>query len=133
MNITDSESDFTWLLKDRIFHHGEVDLEKRTTNGLPFQSPLLGVMLRGYLMDGKPKQDWLLIAKLQREERIPIPFIAMLTILIQHALQEFSSGYKIDNPLSNTYLRSRYHVVMSTLTALQEKAPDYVDLSQTGL
>ncbi|KAJ3991014.1 hypothetical protein F5050DRAFT_1813094 [Lentinula boryana] len=126
-------SSVTWLLKDHIFHHGEVDLEKRTTNGLPFQSPLLGVMLRGYLMDGKPKQDRLLIAKLQREERIPISFIAMLTILIQHALQEFSSGYKINNPLLNTNLRSHYHVVMSTLTALQEKAPDYVDLLQTGL
>ncbi|KIK58876.1 hypothetical protein GYMLUDRAFT_245655 [Collybiopsis luxurians FD-317 M1] len=95
-------SSVTWLLKDCIFHHGEVDLEKRTANGLPFQSPLLGVMLRGYLSNGKPKQDWLLITKLQREEQIPIPFIAMLTVPIQYALQEFSSGYKIKNALSNT-------------------------------
>ncbi|KAJ3991225.1 hypothetical protein F5050DRAFT_1812790 [Lentinula boryana] len=57
----------------------------------------------------------------------------MLTVLIQHALQEFSSGYKIENPLSNTNLRSHYRAVMSTLTALQEKAPAYVDLLQTGL
>ncbi|KIK60607.1 hypothetical protein GYMLUDRAFT_244179 [Collybiopsis luxurians FD-317 M1] len=126
-------SSVTWLLKDRVFHHGAVDLERRTTNSLPFRSPLLGVMLRGYLVDGRPKQDRLLITKLQREERIPIPFIAMLTVLIQHALQEFSSGYKIENALSNTNLRSHYRAIMSTLTTLQEKAPAYVNLLQTDL
>lgn len=34
-------------------------------------------------MEGKAKQDRLLVAKLQCDKRIPIPFIAMLTVLVR--------------------------------------------------
>ncbi|KIK49781.1 hypothetical protein GYMLUDRAFT_253574 [Collybiopsis luxurians FD-317 M1] len=122
-----------WLLKDRRYHNGEVDVVKRTSNNRPFRSPLLGLLLRGYLVQGKPKQDRLLLSKLQRDERIPLPFIAMCTVLIGHSLQEFSSGYKVENEFSASNLASHYRAVVSTLNTLQQNAPAYVDLLQSDL
>ena len=86
-------------MKDRHYHHGEIDVivyifsaltvllvficfQEKTTNKLPFQNPLLGRLLRGYLIEGKPSQDKLLISRLQREEHIPVPLIVMATVLV---------------------------------------------------
>ena len=131
-----------WLLWDCKYHHGKVDLkvhlkihwwsdyylgcwQNQTTNGLPFQTPLLGMLFRGYLIKGKPKQDKLLIARLHREERIPIPFIVMATVLVRllyfsillflkcqtqigHALQEYASGSKVENAFSTANLTHQW-------------------------
>ena len=57
--------------------------QDRTIGQLPFQLPLLGLLLRGYLIEGRrSKQDTLLVAKLKREECIPVPMIAMCTVLV---------------------------------------------------
>lgn len=131
-----------WLLTNRTYHHGEVDLkvfppwyscllmfhfflQSKSSNNLPFRTPLLGLLLRGYLIDGKPKQDKLLVARLQREQKIPLPLIAMGTVLVKlsdlcrvdfflthpfqigHSLQEYASGYKVENHFSVTNLASQ--------------------------
>ena len=100
-----------------LFLFPTLQLQKQTTDNLPFQSPLLGRLLGGYFIKGKPKQDQLLIAHLHRIQRIPVPLIAMATVLVSlyliifsslfayviqigHALQEYSSGYKVDHALS---------------------------------
>ena len=57
-------------------------LQHQKTNGRPFQSPLLEMILRGYLIEGKPKQDKLLVAHLKQERCIPLPLIAMVTVLV---------------------------------------------------
>lgn len=54
-----------------------------TTDNLPFRTPLLGHILRGYFIEGRPKQDSLLIARLHRERRIPLALIVMVTVLVQ--------------------------------------------------
>jgi hypothetical protein len=51
-------------------------------NGLPFKTLLLAMLLQGYLIEGKPKQDKLLIAHLKQVKRIPLPLIAMGTVLV---------------------------------------------------
>jgi len=97
------------MLQTRTYHHGEVDLlveassyafdlpltplfQKQSTNGRPFSSPLLGILLRGYFIEGNPKQDKLLVAYLKREGRIPLPLIAMITVLVSvfHVLISFA-------------------------------------------
>lgn len=89
------------------------------------------MLLKGYFIDGKPKQDNLLIARLHRDQCIPIPLIAMITVLvclsftvvfiycahccsqIGHALQEFSSGFRVQNSLSNSNVGSQWAVLLS--------------------
>ena len=94
-------------------------------NDVPFANPLLAILLRGYFIEGNPKQDQLLIARLKDEQSIPIPLIAMGTALesgfplcscdlfnlplqIGHALQEYASGSKVEHNFSVKNLGARY-------------------------
>ena len=55
----------------------------RTADNFPFQTPLLGYILRGYFIEGRPKRDSLLIARLHREQHIPVALIIMATVLVR--------------------------------------------------
>jgi len=55
----------------------------RTTDNFPFRTPLLAYILRGYFIEGRPKRDSLLIARLHRERCIPVALIVMATVLVQ--------------------------------------------------
>ncbi|KIK64512.1 hypothetical protein GYMLUDRAFT_241061 [Collybiopsis luxurians FD-317 M1] len=88
-------STVNWLCKDCKYHEGEIDVIARTTNGHPFSSPLLVLMLQGYLVKEKPKQDELLVDCLKQMKQIPLHLIAMVTVLIGHSLQEYTSGHII--------------------------------------
>ncbi|KIK58441.1 hypothetical protein GYMLUDRAFT_246139 [Collybiopsis luxurians FD-317 M1] len=60
--------------------------KNREAIGCP--SPLLPILLQGYFIKNKPKQDQILVDNLKTLEQIPLPLIAMTTTLIGHALQE---------------------------------------------
>ncbi|KAE9384479.1 hypothetical protein BT96DRAFT_1098130, partial [Gymnopus androsaceus JB14] len=130
---TEMISVVTWLLKDRRYHHSQVDLEMRTTDNFPFRTPLLAYILRGYFIEGRPKRDSLLIATLHRERRIPVALIVMATVLIGHAIQEFASGYQMIHALTTTNLVSHYRSVAETMSNLQQQAAPYVERLRTDL
>lgn len=139
-------------------------IKSRTFNEVPFKSPLLGLLLRGYFIEGKPRQDRLLISFLKRKRQLPLTLIAMVTSLVSvilsvlcwgvsialnfykigHALQEYSSGYKVENAfsvgnLSEQYVVSSfdiichahsvfsYKAILKTLHKLDKQAPAYVE------
>jgi hypothetical protein len=54
--------------------------------------PLLGMLLRGYFIDGKPKQDQLIVSRLRKEERIPLPLIAMGVVLVRFTFHLFPAS-----------------------------------------
>ncbi|KAF5337532.1 hypothetical protein D9757_015446 [Collybiopsis confluens] len=91
------------------------------------------MILRGYLIEGKPKQDQLLVARLRRERSIPVPLIALVTVQIGHALQEYASGYKVETAFSASNDASHFHAIMTTLTTIGKQAPEYLKFLQTNL
>ncbi|KIK51242.1 hypothetical protein GYMLUDRAFT_252223 [Collybiopsis luxurians FD-317 M1] len=123
----------TWLLKGYQYHHSEVDLEARTASNVPFKSPLLGLLLRGYFIEGGPKQDEILIESLKREKCIPLPLIAMTATLIGHSILQYSSGYKIENDLLAGNLAGHYRWITLSLSQLEEMTPAYFDHLQRFL
>jgi hypothetical protein len=77
--------------------------QARTTIVQPFRSPLLAQLLRGYFIEGKPRQDQLLVSHLKREKRIPLPLIAMVTTLVSHVSPRSSVAlsFAIDRSLTS--------------------------------
>jgi hypothetical protein len=79
---------------------------------LPFLSPLIPQILRGYLIDTKAPPDQLLIEELERTKSIPVPLIAMVAVTviiptcflcpnfsglclqISHCIQEYVGGFQ---------------------------------------
>ncbi|KAF5366097.1 hypothetical protein D9757_012690 [Collybiopsis confluens] len=122
-----------WLMQDRRYHEGEVDFEARSTNGLPFQTTLIGGILRGYFIDGKPSQDEILVEYLKSHREIPLPLIAMIVALIGNAIQEYAIGYKQITVLSAANLGFHYTAIIKTLKDLKSKTPAYYDFLQTKL
>ncbi|KAF5380310.1 hypothetical protein D9757_007981 [Collybiopsis confluens] len=82
---------------------------------------------------GKPKQDQLLVARLRRERSIPVPLIALVTVQIGHALQEYASGYKVETAFSASNDASHFRAIMTTLTTIGKQAPEYLKFLQTNL
>ncbi|KAF5361222.1 hypothetical protein D9757_013234 [Collybiopsis confluens] len=126
-------SDVNWLLGDRRYHHGQLDLKGRTSNNMPFRTPIISSTLRGYLIENKTKQDRLLVAYLKRIRRIPLPLIGMVTVLIGHVLQEYASGRRVETYISVNNLASHYRAVIITLRELEKKAPVFTEVLQTEL
>ena len=54
-----------------------------TADNFHFQMPLLGFILCGYFIEGRPKWDLLLIARLHHEQCIPVALIIMAMVLVQ--------------------------------------------------
>ncbi|KAF5364853.1 hypothetical protein D9757_012749 [Collybiopsis confluens] len=122
-----------WLMQDRRYHEGDVDFNARSTNGLPFQTTLIGGILRGYFIDGKPSQDEILVERLKSHQEIPLPLIAMIVTLIGNAIQEYAIGYKQITLLSAANLGFHYTAIIKTLKDLKLKTPAYYDFLQTKL
>ena len=76
-------------------------------------------------MEARPKQDRLLIVRLHREARVPIPFIAMLTVLVgvicifSYASLLIRVLLRLDTPYRSSLLGSRWRIpsLLSTLGA----------------
>ena len=70
------------LLKDRVFHHDQLDLKTATSTGHPFRSDLIPEILQLILFDEKSKTDGLILQQLNELERVPIRFIAFIVTLV---------------------------------------------------
>ncbi|KAE9388984.1 hypothetical protein BT96DRAFT_1003662, partial [Gymnopus androsaceus JB14] len=57
------------LLKDRVFHHDQLDLKTATSTGHPFRSDLIPEILQLVLFDKKSKTDGLILRQLNELER----------------------------------------------------------------
>ncbi|KAJ3764550.1 hypothetical protein FB446DRAFT_796042 [Lentinula raphanica] len=128
-------SSVTWLLEGRRYHNYDVNLEARTVHRpqLPFRSNLMAMILRGYFVEGNPKQDQRLVAKLNADKRIPLPLIAMIAVLIGHVIKEWAAGYKTEIPFAAGVLSSHYTAVMGTLTEMETDSPKYTKRLQEYL
>ncbi|KAF5378642.1 hypothetical protein D9757_006259 [Collybiopsis confluens] len=122
-----------WLIANQKFHHGKVYLEARTTNNAPFRSPLVPMILRGYLIESRPNLDQLLVKHLHLIQRIPVHLIVMIAVLIHHSLSEYTSGTKTNNHLSGANLGRSYRVITKTMDGLVQNSPTYVDLLECDL
>ncbi|KAF5346213.1 hypothetical protein D9757_014050 [Collybiopsis confluens] len=123
-----------WLLRERKFHCGAVDIKGRTCDGYPFSSSLIGSILRGYFMDPSPRaQDKILINDIVEQQKVPLCLIAMITALVGHSLQEYASGRKVEVTFTPKNLGPMYAEFVKTLQNLQKQAPEYVKLLETSL
>ncbi|KAF5358721.1 hypothetical protein D9757_013035 [Collybiopsis confluens] len=131
-DIGKESSAVSWLMANRRYHEGDVNIAAHTTNGLPFQTSLIGGILRGYFIDGKPSQDELLIAHLKSQQTIPLSLIAMIVTLIGNAIQEYAIGYK--QPIVKKLIHVwSYTAIVKTLKDIEMKTPAYYSLMQARL
>ncbi|KAJ3720246.1 hypothetical protein DFJ43DRAFT_1159044 [Lentinula guzmanii] len=100
-----------WLLQGQRYSHEEVDIQAKTSNELPFLSPLFAL------------------------QKVPIPLIAMVGALIAHSLGEYATGSKTksDIPLTGKNIGPIYRNLMETIKLLEKDTPKYVSLVQTRL
>ncbi|KAJ3979849.1 hypothetical protein F5890DRAFT_1558272 [Lentinula detonsa] len=117
-----------WLLQGQRYSHKEVDIQAKTSNELPFLSPLFALVLRGYFVKYNPEQDQILVDHLWEQQKVPIPLIAMVG-----ALYATGSKTKSDIPLTSKNVGPIYRNLMETIKLLEKDTPEYVSLVQTCL
>ncbi|KAF5345722.1 hypothetical protein D9757_014963 [Collybiopsis confluens] len=124
-----------WLLQGPKYNHSDIDIVAQTTDGLPFLSPLISQILRGYFIEANPKQDQITIDHLREQRKIPIPLIAMISSMIGHALSEYATGSrtKSDIPLTAKNLGPSYRAAVDCLKLIRQDAPEYLQLIQRRL
>ncbi|KAF5388791.1 hypothetical protein D9757_005570 [Collybiopsis confluens] len=124
-----------WLLQGPKYNHSDIDIVAQTTDGLPFLSPLISQILRGYFIEANPEQDQITIDHLREQRKIPIPLIAMISSMIGHALSEYATGSrtKSDIPLTAKNLGPSYRAAVDCLKLIRQDAPEYLQLIQRRL
>ncbi|KAF5379858.1 hypothetical protein D9757_007245 [Collybiopsis confluens] len=121
-----------WLTTGYRFHY-DINLKERTEGEHPFFSPLISQVLRGYLVDGKPRLDHMLVKEIYRSACVPLRVIALVVVSIYHSLHEHSSGNKNSNDISRINLEGCYTDLVAHLEELQDKSPEYCNLLQERL
>ncbi|KAF5381817.1 hypothetical protein D9757_008323 [Collybiopsis confluens] len=133
MDGSSKSSLINWLTTGYKFHYDPVNVNERTIGEYPFLCPLIGHILRGYLMDGRPSQDQMLIQELHRTKIIPIQLIALVAVTIYHCLSEHSSGSSNRNDVSGTNLVDCYDDMIGHLQLISDNTPEYLELLQERL